>query len=112
MTDNNKAANLIARLTEVENAITDALENEDYETATALNQERDQLIKEMVSAFHQSSDDNQRQELQDFARALKEHGEQTVATLQQERDKAREELLKIKHGQSGRNLYQQVRRTR
>ncbi len=103
---------LIDRLTAVENAITDALEAEDYAAADELNQERDGLIKLMVATYHASDDVGQKQELQNFARALKEHGEQTVAAMQAQRDATRAELLALRHGQTGKSAYQQVRRTR
>ncbi len=106
------AANLISQLTAAENALTEALENEDYAQAEALNDERTALIQELVQIFHQSEDAQQKQELQNFARALQAHGQETLQALQEERDKAREELIKLRRSQSGRSVYQQVRKTR
>ncbi|MBO8415113.1 MAG: flagellar protein FliT [Proteobacteria bacterium] len=103
---------IISRLTELENALVEALEQEDFETAEQLTAQRQNLLKEFVDKVHSTDDEGQKAELEAFGSALKEHYAQMSESLTEKRDAVRKELMQLHHNQAGAQAYRQVRRTR
>lgn len=103
---------IISRLTELENALVEALEQEDFDAAEKLTQERLELLKLFVDKVHNADDEEQKAELTAFGNALKEHYAQMSESLSEKRDAVRQELMQLHHNQAGAQAYKPVRRTR
>lgn len=101
-------ATLMDQITEIENAITDAFGDEDYDLANKLSAQRLTLIQELCSI---EVHDEKKQEIIDFITALKEHMQQQVEVLKENHDKIKKELIHFKKNQKGAQLYKQIRRT-
>lgn len=105
---NQELLNLAKEIDDNEDAISDALENEDFDTASQLSQVKQQLFKRL---YELSLDvpDSERPEFNEYLSSLYDVTAEQLDLLKQEYDKVQNTLREIKRGAKGRNTYSQVR---
>lgn len=103
---NRELLELAKEIDDNEDAISDALENEDFDRALALSNEKVELFKRLYELSNTIED---KSELNDYLNSLYDVTQEQRDILYNEHNKMRSELRTIKRGFKGKKAYSQVR---
>ncbi len=103
---NQELLDLAKRIDDNEDAISDALENEEFDRAVELSNEKVQLFKRLYELSNTIED---KSELHDYLNSLLEVTQEQRDILDSEHNRMRSELRNINRGFKGNKAYRQVR---
>ena len=103
---NQELLDLAKRIDDNEDAISDALENEEFDRAVELSNEKVQLFKRLYELSNTIED---KSELHDYLNSLLEVTQEQRDILASEHNRMRSELRNTNRGFKGNKAYRQVR---
>lgn len=103
---NQELLDLAKKIDDNEDAISDALENNDFDLAVTLSNEKVQLFKRL---YELSSTIEDKSELNEYLNSLYDVTQEQRDILYSEHNKMRTELRNLKRGTKGKKAYAQVR---
>ena len=103
---NQELLDLAKKIDDNAEAISDALENNDFDLAVTLSDEKKQLFKRL---YELSSTIEDKSELNEYLNSLYDVTQEQRDILYSEHNKMRTELRNLKRGSKGKKAYAQVR---